>query len=592
MTAAAAKMYHELNIISTYESDAYKILANAQHNPLDRQVVYLYEQWRKQNYGNRNEQTVLQILKRKQDELGKLGIDLIILENPTICVIITPIMQRVFTKGLADEIVFIDTSGSCDQSNTCVTFIFAASNIGALPVAIILHANQTEEQYSLAFKTLKEFLENKFNKLFQPSVAMTDDSRAERNALKSVLPNTRLLLCIFHVNQAIWRWLWQTEHNVNKDDKQYIMKLFRKVMYSNTIAEAELNMSILNEDVKVATNYKLQNYLTNMWARREEWCLSYRHDIINRGHNTNNFCEASIRIFKDIILQRCKVFNMCALLDFITDTFENYHKKRLLQFANGRERKLTVSYEKFCQKSKSITQISPLDDTSYLIKEKTDVYVVDSEMGTCDCLSGKGGRYCKHVCAVELKFGITITTSLNLTEDCRQDLAKLALGDEYNPYFFQNITLDSNDVETAEKSQGNSQQQFTLPINEPDNTENNISTESSIQENYMITVDAIESEFIRIIKVLKEEPNPVNTQILKKYSSELSRLQTPSSIVSYMHDKKIRRSRKIKVQPTSISRRHQKQLPSSGRIQSGRPVKKKRAHNIAVNIDQNEHSAK
>lgn len=65
MTAAAAKMYHELNIISTHESDAYKILANAQHNPLDRQVVYLYEQWRKQNYGNRNKLTVLQILTRK-----------------------------------------------------------------------------------------------------------------------------------------------------------------------------------------------------------------------------------------------------------------------------------------------------------------------------------------------------------------------------------------------------------------------------------------------------------------------------------------------------------------------------------------------
>ncbi|PZC79678.1 hypothetical protein B5X24_HaOG216077 [Helicoverpa armigera] len=94
------------------------------------------------------------------------------------------------------------------------------------------------------------------------------------------------------------------------------------------------------------------------------------------------------------------------------------------------------------------------------------------------------------------------------------------------------------------------QQQFTLQINEPDNTENNISTESSIQENYMITVDAIEFEFIRIIKVLTVEPNPVKTQILKKYSSELSPLQTPSSNVSYMHDKKIRRSRKINAQLT------------------------------------------
>ncbi|KAL0818793.1 hypothetical protein ABMA28_008120 [Loxostege sticticalis] len=40
-------------------------------------------------------------------------------------------------------------------------------------------------------------------------------------------------------------------------------------MYANTIAEAELNMSTLSEDVKVKTNNKLQNYLTNMWARRE-----------------------------------------------------------------------------------------------------------------------------------------------------------------------------------------------------------------------------------------------------------------------------------------------------------------------------------
>lgn len=64
----------------------------------------------------------------------------------------------------------------------------------------------------------------------------------------------------------------------------------------------------------------------------------------------------------------------------------------------------------------------------------------------------------------------------------------------------------------------------------------------------MVTVDTMSQEFMRIIKKIKE-PNPVNTQILKIYSSELSRLQTPSIIVSYMHDKKIRRSRKIKVQP-------------------------------------------
>lgn len=58
-----------------------------------------------------------------------------------------------------------------------------------------------------------------------------------------------------------------------------------------------------------------------------------------------------------------------------------------------------------------------------------------------------------------------------------------------------------------------------------------------------------------------------------------------------------RRSRKIKVQPTSISRRKDRGI-SGGRIQAGRPTKlesqraKKRHHNIAFNIKNNEPCAK
>lgn len=34
--------------------------------------------------------------------------------------------------SLVDEMVYIYTSGPCDQLNACVTFIFAATKIGAL----------------------------------------------------------------------------------------------------------------------------------------------------------------------------------------------------------------------------------------------------------------------------------------------------------------------------------------------------------------------------------------------------------------------------------------------------------------------------
>ncbi|KFM77284.1 hypothetical protein X975_13371, partial [Stegodyphus mimosarum] len=79
-------------------------------------------------------------------------------ENPLITVIVTPIMQRAHDKPFSGDIVFVNTSGSCDQTNTCVTFMFTATKIGAIPLACILHSSQTEETYVNAFSTFKQLM--------------------------------------------------------------------------------------------------------------------------------------------------------------------------------------------------------------------------------------------------------------------------------------------------------------------------------------------------------------------------------------------------------------------------------------------------
>lgn len=122
----------------------------------------------------------------------KINVEIYLKEEPTVCVVITPIMQRVFMAGLADEMVFMDTSGSCDQTNACVTFIFAATKIGALPAVVILHTSQSQENYTHSFQSAKDYLEETCQKVFQPKIVMTDDSSAERNALRTVSPNSRL----------------------------------------------------------------------------------------------------------------------------------------------------------------------------------------------------------------------------------------------------------------------------------------------------------------------------------------------------------------------------------------------------------------
>ena len=48
-------------------------------------------------------------------------------------------------------------------------------------------------------------------------------------------------------------------------------------------------------------------------------------DIIKRGHDTNNYAEATFRIVKGIILTRLKAYNSLALLDYVVVVLEKYY---------------------------------------------------------------------------------------------------------------------------------------------------------------------------------------------------------------------------------------------------------------------------
>lgn len=84
-------------------------------------------------------------------------------------------------------------------------------------------------------------------------------------------------------------------------------------MYAATVDEMEAA-------VKELQGRSHQGYIKRVMAfleRKSEWVLLFRSGLTTRGHNTNNFAEASIRILKDIVLHRRKAYNVVALVDFI-----------------------------------------------------------------------------------------------------------------------------------------------------------------------------------------------------------------------------------------------------------------------------------
>ncbi|KAL3176460.1 hypothetical protein MRX96_010256 [Rhipicephalus microplus] len=70
--------------------------------------------------------------------------------------------------------------------------------------------------------------------------------------------------------------------------------------------------------------------------RQEEWVQLYRLDVLTRGHNTNNIAEATIRVLKDIILNRVKAFNAVALVDLVALVWEKYFEGYILHHAYSR----------------------------------------------------------------------------------------------------------------------------------------------------------------------------------------------------------------------------------------------------------------
>ena len=77
--------------------------------------------------------------------------------------IVSEVMQRAQSLSVADEIVFIDSSCSCDTSHSTVTTVLVASKAGAIPVAILVHEGQSTESYEAAFKLLQQHFPHCFN---------------------------------------------------------------------------------------------------------------------------------------------------------------------------------------------------------------------------------------------------------------------------------------------------------------------------------------------------------------------------------------------------------------------------------------------
>ncbi|KAL4091845.1 hypothetical protein QTP88_026461 [Uroleucon formosanum] len=109
----------------------------------------------KKNFGCVN--NPLEKLKEKTQSHTEKGISIIIHEEkPWAVLVVTPLMKRVQHLSSSKELIFCDSTSSCDTMETTLTTVLAVSNTGAVPIAMIMHEGQSSDSYTNAFRLLEK----------------------------------------------------------------------------------------------------------------------------------------------------------------------------------------------------------------------------------------------------------------------------------------------------------------------------------------------------------------------------------------------------------------------------------------------------
>ena len=475
-TASSAHHWHETKLFLDSAEDQ-SALVDRDKNPTKTDFSRLFEEWRKCELGPDNGKPMFDHLQTEIDAynaaMGSKGGRAIMQrfeaktvhsdaeddsdseqenpkrkrfkrterETPMVVAICTPLMSRVHhLVQQAGEMVFCDSTSTLDRFNTSLFVLSTSHACGGLPLGALITSDEQEETIAQGLQLLQTVLpEDAFHKCGVkkgPSIVMTDDCSAERNAMHQIWPDAKLLLCVFHFLQAKWSWLHNGSNHIANEDRQVLMNITKQMVYAKSEPALEILYKRFKESEVVKKYPKYLKYISDQWHCRREWAICYRSHLLTRGNQTNNYAEAGMRIIKELVFNRVKAYNIVQIFSFITECLELYYTRKLLSFAHNRvDRYISLKYQGMKSMGIGLDQTQRLaNENTFLVHSQTErgvKYLVDMNLGLCSCAGGQDGSPCSHQAAIAKLYGVySINCISTISSRARKILATIALGDK------------------------------------------------------------------------------------------------------------------------------------------------------------------
>ena len=146
LTAGQALHFHQTKL---WVSEGFAAVAKTSINPKPSFVYYLWKQWRQQQFGSYHGENMFSSIADYASKNEEITIKLEQFQSSFICVVITPLMQRVHKLlKTASEIVFVDSTSNLDQTQSSLTILLCAAPIGAITLGAIVLSYQEQDSYT------------------------------------------------------------------------------------------------------------------------------------------------------------------------------------------------------------------------------------------------------------------------------------------------------------------------------------------------------------------------------------------------------------------------------------------------------------
>ncbi|KAH6948411.1 hypothetical protein HPB50_024244 [Hyalomma asiaticum] len=200
-------------------------------------------------------------------------------------------------KQYGNNVTCFDATNKTTDYSLPLFFLVVKTPTNYMVAGVFVVQYETTACISEALNVFKSW-----NPEYLPKYFMVDFCQAEISSISEVFPQSEVMLCNFHREQAWERWVKRKENDVPPDQKDALLGLFRKIANSSSREEFDEAYKCLKNSV-FWRNDKVASYFETQWMPAAKMWVQYHRMKFGVVVTTNNGTETQNRILKEHYLR-------------------------------------------------------------------------------------------------------------------------------------------------------------------------------------------------------------------------------------------------------------------------------------------------